>query len=454
MKKIFIGAFVALFLAFLANYAQSPETEFQNYLSRINPVLNASTKDLNPSQINVLQDIINLSDNRFGAQYQKVVRSWKTRAQEKLADYENYQRQIQETEATRGKLNVETGMRQAAESARDSVIVVADSLRKYVVILQQRISKLEGERSALKRSNAKLTDETRKAADNLEMSRNSVRRMLDLLAPNQVSGDIAAKLPQSLQDSLQQTECNVAELLKNNYVLTLKSMERDKPFLDSAGKYYRQYRQHLPSISEYLETGDALAARLDASASECARDNAEAIRQEIKQFRTNIELMASNNSFWANILIFFNNLSSNPLLLILLIIIGLALLVLLIAAIFFGRVALIVSYNIFNVKSGETIDAVKGIRERNFELPVKKNLPTLLFAKYPFWRNAFRRMGGKSPIMEFRTKQGFIIVPNGFNVERNSSCFELGSASNKYEMDINDVMSGGSYRTELLVSRD
>ncbi len=294
-KKI-IALLIIVLASVMALNAQD-RSNFQKYYSDVQQVLGKQVENLSSGDLNVLKDAIKLDPMTFGAQNQKLVNKMVQDAREKKSAYDNYIHGKQKLQKTEEDLQQTTSEKQVAIARGDSLQTENLQLKDIIDQLNKRINKLEKEQKSLQSVNRKLRDEQIKTKDLLETSRGSIKRILAMIPVSPKTGDFAGQLPSTLQDSLTQSECQVADLLKNNFLLTLDGMKRDQPFIDSASIYFKENGRHLAQLDEFFMTGNDLISRLRSWGSNCAQGFATDIENSMGEFKLSIENKEQSSAF-------------------------------------------------------------------------------------------------------------------------------------------------------------
>lgn len=303
MKSLVLSLFVSLFaVAFLV--AQPQDNNFQKYYSKVQTVLAKQAEELSTSDVRTLEDAIRLSGDAFGAANQKLVGKMIQDARSKKNEYDNYIK----TKANLALTETKLGKTQEAlktETARgDSLYSENVQLKVLIEQLNTKINKMDKEAKKLQNINKKIQQENMQTKEMLTASRSSINRIMRLLANSPERNELAGDIPASLQDSLNQSECQIAELLKNNYIITLDGLKRDQMFIDSASTYFKENLAHLPIIDEYIIQGMDLVARLKERGSDCTNSYASEIETAMTEFKANIE--NTETSFGEKIAKFFS----------------------------------------------------------------------------------------------------------------------------------------------------
>ncbi len=299
MKNYSFKVLILLFGAMICSlsvYAQNDDNAFQQYLANIQPVLSKNVETMNSADIELLQKTITLSPTSFGAANQRLCAKMINDAKIKKQEYDEYLKKSQNMANTLDILDDETSLRMLTEQQRDSLFAENAQLKSIIEELNKHIDSYKAQARKLKAANKKLQDESLATKDLLETSSNLVAQLIMLMPKRPMDAASKTALPKTLQDSLEQAQCDVAQLLKSNYMITLESMKADKQFMDTAVLYFETNKRHLPDIISYMDAGHELIYRLRNSGVECAIGYATDIENEMNTYLLSIE-NASTKSF-------------------------------------------------------------------------------------------------------------------------------------------------------------
>ncbi len=323
MKQLIISLVLVTF-GFISLSAQPQDNSLQKFMSQIQTVLAKDVESFSQSDLDLLQNTIKLNPSFYGAANQKIVQKIIKDAKTKKMDYDNYLKTKTDLSKTRQDLDVTTDAWRQSEKRGDSLYSENVQLKVLIDELTNRINKLDKESKRLQTINKRIQQENMQTKDLLETSRTSIRRIMNLM-PLPQKNELNEQIPASLQDSLNQSECQVAELLKNNFVYTIDGFKHDQTFLDSASNYFRDNKVHLPIVEEFISTGSELAARLKQSGTDCANNYAAEIEVAMSDFKTMIE--SKESSFGDKVARFFSENSVLIIILVVLIALIIALLI-------------------------------------------------------------------------------------------------------------------------------
>ena len=327
MKKLLLICSMVsiLFVGLVSLSAQPQDNNFQKYYSEVQSVLAKQVENLSSSDLNTLKDAIKLNPMEFGAASQKLTKKMIQDAKEKKAAYDTYLAGKNKLELTKKSLDQTTQNWQKAEERGDSLFSENIQLKDLIAQLTKRVNKLEKESKQLSSVNRKLKNEAIQTKEMLETSRASIRRILSMIPASPRAGELNSQLPATLQDSLTQSECQVAELLKNNFIVTLEGMQRDQKFMDSASTYFKENKRHLVSLEQFFLSGNDLIGRLKTWGSDCAKNYASDIEIAMNDFKLSVE--NADMSFGEKLAKFFSENLGIIIPVVLIIIVGIVLLV-------------------------------------------------------------------------------------------------------------------------------
>lgn len=319
--KSSILSILAVVFAVLAIQAQPQDNNFQKFYSQVQNVIAKDVESFSGSDLKTLNEAIKIDPNYFGAANQKLVSKMIQDAKSKKLDYDNYLRTKENLSKTKEELDVTSGFLKESEARGDSLYAENVQLKVLIDQLTARINKLDKEAKKLQNINKKFQQENLQTKELLQSSRGTINRILRLLPANVNRNEMHDQLPATLQDSLNQSECQVAELLKNNFLLTLDGLKRDQVFLDSAMNFFKENKVHLPVIDEYILSGTDLVNRFKEIGIPCTSNYASEIEVAITDFKTTIE--SANMTFGEKFAKFFseNMIIIIPLLLVIIVLI-------------------------------------------------------------------------------------------------------------------------------------
>jgi len=290
MKSIAKIVIMMLILGFISINAQQISENFQTFYSDIQRVLSKETESLTQKDIEFLKATIQLNPNFFGNANQKLTLKAIQDAKNKKAEYETWLRNKQHLEATKQKLD-ETSVELKESIARgDSLYAENVQLKELIEQLTKRVKFLEREATHLQKVNKNLKEENIQTKYVLEQSKLAVQRIMRLLPKNTQDNELFSQVPATLQDSLSQSECQIAELIMNNFLITLEKVEKDQMFLDSARIYYKENKVHLAEVEGYISQANELINKFRELNTSCTNSYASQIEGAITDLRNMIEM--------------------------------------------------------------------------------------------------------------------------------------------------------------------
>lgn len=281
-KNILLIAILSLALTALT-YSQN---DIQSWQAKINQITQKQFSDLTNDDISFLKSVSNINKLTYGERYQKIVEDKKADVSKFLRDYQNWVEQKEKEKQLSSELGEEkerTKEQQSIIEAQIDTIAVKESI---IAALTAQIEKMRNEIKKMKSVNEKIKSEQKTLQSVLDDNISLVRRLRTLISRND---ELATSSPADLKADLENTECDLAELLKSNYLLTIERLKADKTTLDSLQKYYRDKKSYPSQIEKYITDGEELANRFSSSNVECVRRNSEQILLAISDIRTLME---------------------------------------------------------------------------------------------------------------------------------------------------------------------
>ncbi len=325
MKNIIKLLFFILLVSNIAIFAQI-DNNFQKFYADIQKVLAKDIESLTTSDLNLLNETIKLNANYFGAANQKLTQKAIQDAKNKKLEYENWLKTKQNLEETKQNLAQTTEALQESIARGDSLYAENVQLKELIEQLTKRVKLLEREAARLEKVNKSFKEEAIQTKYLLEQSRTAVQRIMRLLPnPAAQNNELLDQVPGTLQDSLNQSECQIAELIKNNFIITLESVKKDQAFLDSARVYFSENKTHLPVVESYFNEANELINRFKELNTPCTSNYASEIEIAITELRSLIEM--TDNSFGQKLAKFV----SENLLIVIILLIAIAVLIFLLA---------------------------------------------------------------------------------------------------------------------------
>ena len=286
MKKILTLLFFFVFS--IALFAQNEEA-FQEYLSKIRPVLTKNVEKITNSDLKALNSALSLDVTKYGEANKRLCLQIKTEANTKLNEYNNYLNQLKNISKTLDELDSETSLRKAAELKSDSL--TEENIRLYALIddLNYQISQYKKQITKVKNANKKIHEENIATKELLQNSSNLVAQMLLLFPDEIIDNELMQSVPKNITDSLASMQCSISSLLRTNFMTTLQAMKSDNEFMDSAAVYFVKNQRHNEQIKNYVDASNKLIAKLRSSNVDCAISQADSIEKELNDFLTEIE---------------------------------------------------------------------------------------------------------------------------------------------------------------------
>jgi len=290
MRSIAKITLMILFLGFISINAQQISENFQTFYSDIQKVLSKETENLTQKDIEFLNATIQLNPNFFGNANQKLTLKAIQDAKNKKAEYETWLRNKQHLEATKQKLDETSEELKESIARGDSLYAENVQLKELIEQLTKRVKFLEREATHLQKVNKNLKEENIQTKYVLEQSKLAVQRIMRLLPKNTQDNELFSQVPTTLQDSLSQSECQIAELIMNNFLITLEKVEKDQMFLDSARIYYKENKVHLAEVESYISQANELINKFRELNTSCTNSYASQIESAITDLRNMIEM--------------------------------------------------------------------------------------------------------------------------------------------------------------------
>jgi len=294
MNKFYFTIFIVICSIALQNlFAQE---NFQRYYANIQSVLSKQVESLNVEDIQLIKRTIELDVSHFGEANSRQVEKMIQDSKIKKKEYEAYVKSKDDLQRTKEDLGTTTEAWKQSELRGDSLYMENVQLREFITQLTNRIVKLETESKKLQNTNKQIQQENIQIKDMLESGRNAIKRIMALMPNEPHPNELNSQIPQTLQDSLNNSECKVAVLLKTNYLLSLQTMMRDVMFMDSARNYFSENLIHIQIIDNYIKEGLDLVARLKGRGTDCTNSYAAEIELGIQDFKSRIETSDASTS--------------------------------------------------------------------------------------------------------------------------------------------------------------
>ncbi len=290
MKSMTKIVLMLLIFGFISAQAQQISENFQTFYSDIQKVLAKETESLTQKDIDFLNATIQLNPNHFGNANQKLTSKAIQDAKNKKAEYETWIRNKQHLEATKQKLDETSEELKVSIARGDSLYAENVQLKELIEQLTKRVKFLEREATHLQKVNKNLKEENIQTRYVLEQSKTAVQRIMRLLPKNTQDNELFSQVPSTLQDSLNQSECQIAELIMNNFLITLEKVEKDQMFLDSARAYYKENKMHLAAVESYISQANELINKFRELNTSCTNSYASQIEGAVADLKNMIEM--------------------------------------------------------------------------------------------------------------------------------------------------------------------
>lgn len=297
MKKVLLSSILLLFCSVFLAFSQGSDNEFQQLLSKVQPIFSKNVEQLSKEDLNTLNKVIDMSPNAFGDGNSRLCNNLINQAKSKKKEYDQFISSKQNMSETLDELDSETDMRRAAEAREEVLITENMSLKELIATLQAKIAKFEAQTKKLTQANKKLQNENMASKELLQTSSDLVAQMLMLMPKIALDNSTMNELPQSLKDSLENAQCGVAQLLKSNFLITIQQLKANQPFMDSAAAYFKANNKHSVEITGYIDHCNELVTRLRSSKIECAIGYAADIENEMNSFLLAIENQGDKSGF-------------------------------------------------------------------------------------------------------------------------------------------------------------
>lgn len=267
------------------------QDDFQNWQVRVSEVTSKAPEKLNQSDLDFLKSIVNMTSSRFGNNFQKIVDDKKIDAKRAIRDYDNYHQQLQNQEAVERDLSTEkikTEAQSQVISAQGDTII---SQTKTIEQLRNELSDLKNQLKKISKLNNKMKNEKVSLETMLDENRQIAQRMKSLFTRNAESDK---NLPSDLKSDLERTECEIADLMKNNYLMMIEKLKADTKNLDSLRNYYQEKKMYPDKIAKYITDGEQLASKFASGTTDCVKKNSSEIMNSISEIKTLIESNENN----------------------------------------------------------------------------------------------------------------------------------------------------------------
>ncbi len=275
-----------LFTFFVLSLATLSQEDIQSFQAKVNEIKSKPAKELTAEDVKFLESVITINSEKFGKLYQKIVDEQKSIAKSKLKEYDLWLKEKNRSDS----LDIELGTEKLKTEAQGEVIKQqSDTIASQQALIEQLkndIVQLKNQINRAARTNNKLKDEKIKLQTIINENNEIVARVGALLSENI---ELRKDVPDDVKAELEETECKVAELLTENYLLTLDKLKRDKEYLDKLREYFKDHRQYPEEFYDYLEKGQVLVLKLRDSDVPCVNEKADEVKNSIDELRTIIQ---------------------------------------------------------------------------------------------------------------------------------------------------------------------
>ena len=307
MKNFIYYIVIVLILTSVVSvYSQN---DIQSWQARVNEVSAKHAEDLSQNDLNFLKSVVNINPKTFGDVYQKVVDDRRADAKRLLKEYDVWVSQNKKAE----QLGTDLKSKEEEVQAKEQIISAqGDTIQKQnmtIAQMAQEMSKMKSELKRLTKANTKLKNDKASLEEMMNENREILRRMRSMFARN---GELENNMPSEFKADLERTECELADLIKTNFLLTIERLKKDTRALDSLKKYYVDNKKYPDVIDKYILDGEALSARFSESKIECVSKNSLEIMSAITDLRDLLENKESG--FFGKI---WKYLAENPVVIIL-----------------------------------------------------------------------------------------------------------------------------------------
>lgn len=299
MMKTLLSLF--FLFALIANVALA-QNDIQSLQAEVNKIKAKPAKELTMEDVKFLENVVNMDSQQYGKSFQKVVDAQKRFAKSKLTEYDTWLKEKNKSQ----ELELQLGNEQLKTKAQEDVIFAQnDTIQRQKLLiekLQNDISQLKNQITRTKRANSKLKDEKTKLETVMQDNNEIVARVSTLLSDNI---DLRKEAPEDIKSELENTECEVAEMLVQNYILTLDKLKNDKEYLDNLREYFNENKQYPDDFYDYLNKGQILLLKLQDSNIPCVNQKAPKVKASIDELKQLIENKECD--FFCKIANFFSN---------------------------------------------------------------------------------------------------------------------------------------------------
>jgi uncharacterized coiled-coil protein SlyX len=218
--------------------------------------------------------------------YQKIVEDKKGDSKKKINEYNVWKSQKEHVKTLSTDLSTEqekTKQQEEVISAQSDTIVTQKMTISQMTL---EMAKLKKEIQRFNKLNSKLRDEKANLQTILDANQEIVRRMKSLFSRN---SELINNTPSELKADLENTECELGEILKQNFLLTIDRLKKDAPMLDSLRKFYVDNKRYPEQIEKYIADGESLANKFAISPIPCVSKNSSEILLAINEMKMLLE---------------------------------------------------------------------------------------------------------------------------------------------------------------------
>jgi phage FluMu protein gp41 len=282
MKTLFTF-FITLTLLSFVLYSQE---DIQSFQVKVNELKAKPVAQLTIEDVQFLENVVSTNSGKYGAVYQKVVDAQKSIAKNKLKQYDIWLKEKNRSDS----LDIELGTEKLKTEAQGEVIQAqSDTIETQKMLvnkLQNDILQLKNQISRTTRTNKKLKEEKTNLEQIIRDNNEIVARVSTLLSENIA---MRTSIPEDVKSELENTECKVAALISDNYILTLEKLKQDKDYLDKLREYYKENKEYPQEFYDYMLQGQKLLLKLRDSDIPCVNAQAESVKASIDELKSVIQ---------------------------------------------------------------------------------------------------------------------------------------------------------------------
>lgn len=279
---------LTLIFSFILLFAlnASAQNDIQTLQVQINELKAKPIENLTPDDIRYLENVIGMSSQYYGVTYQKIVDAQKTTAKSILQKFHIWQ-----TEKSRAEdLDVKLGTEKLKTAAQEEVIKAQEDTiitqRELIQKLQNELDKLRKEISKTNLANRKLKDEKVKLEEIMNDNLAIVKRVTSLLSDDD---NLKAEAPPEMKKQLEDAECEIAELVVNNYLLTIEKLKNDPEYLNTVQEFYKENSAYPDEFYQYIVDGEMLIFKFEQSETACVKQKTSEIKAAIEELKSLIQ---------------------------------------------------------------------------------------------------------------------------------------------------------------------